>query len=243
MRKMLSLTGMRSNEARISPVVVSGSIRGSLATILSLGFSFLVVFIVACRDQRQEEAEIAVDRLDHLRPWRGCCAHHVVFEADIDETGREQPRGLARIRRRNQAGECEAAKIVRHQALLARVKMVGEFGADAGHAVAFGGDDLLELVLARVGPLPDEIERELAAERNRLARELLVAGLLEPARRACGAVFSNDRFQDRGLAGEVVVEAALANADAARKLAHRGAAIAALREQIECLGENALAGR
>jgi hypothetical protein len=55
-------------------------------------------------------------------------------------------------------------------------------------------------------------------------------------------VLGNDRFEDRGLAGEMIVEAALADADAARELAHRGAAIAALREQIERFDEDALAG-
>src|SRR5262249_10221852 len=90
MRKMLSLTGMRSNEARMSPLVVSGSIRGSLATVLSLGFSFLVVVFGARRDQRQEKSEIAIDRLDHLRPRRRRRTHHVMFEADVDEAGRKQ---------------------------------------------------------------------------------------------------------------------------------------------------------
>ena len=120
--------------------------------------------------------------------------------------------------------------------------MIGELGADAGHAIAFGGDDLLELVLARVGPLLDEVERKLAAERGGLARQLLVARLFQPARRARRAMLADDRLQDRGLAGKVVVEAAFADADAARQLAHRGAAIAALRKQIERLGENTLAG-
>src|SRR3954466_16326628 len=111
MRKIFSLTGMRSNEARMSPLVVSGSIRGSLATILSLGFSFLVVVCPAIRrGQRQEEGEIAVDRLDHLRPRRRCRALHVMFETDVDEAGREQPRGLARVRRRYQSGERKSSK-------------------------------------------------------------------------------------------------------------------------------------
>jgi len=42
---------MRSNEARMSPLVVSGSIRGSLATVLSFAFSLLVVTAI-CRNQR-----------------------------------------------------------------------------------------------------------------------------------------------------------------------------------------------
>src|SRR3954464_10182623 len=95
MRKIVSLTGMRSNEARMSPLVVSGSIRGSLATRFSLGFSFLVVVRPAIRrDQRQEEGEIAVDRLDHLRPRRRCRTHHVMLEADVDQARCEQTRGL-----------------------------------------------------------------------------------------------------------------------------------------------------
>src|SRR5512142_1364226 len=196
MRKMLSLTGMRSNEARMSPLVVSGSIRGSLATRFSLGFSFLVGFVVARRDQRQEEGEVAVDRLDHLGPRRGRRAHYVMLEANVDQAGGEQPRGLARIWRRDEAGERKAAEIVRHHALLARIEMIGELGADAGHAVTLGGDDLLELVVARIGPLLDEVQRELPAERGGLTRELPVARLLQPARRAGRAMLADDRFQD-----------------------------------------------
>ena len=56
-------------------------------------------------------------------------------------------------------------------------------------------------------------------------------------------MLADDRLEDRRLAGEMVVEAALADADAARELAHRGAAITALREQIERLGEDTVSGR
>src|SRR4051812_37373750 len=201
MRKMLSLTGMRSNEARMSPLVVSGSIRGSLATILSLGFSFLVA-LVACRDQRQKERKITLYRLDHFRPRRRRRAHHIMLEADVDEPSRKQPRRLARIGRRDEACERKAAEIIRHHALLARIEMIGELCADAGHAVALCGDHFLELVLARVRPLLDEVERKLATERGGLARQLLIARLFQPARRTCGAVLGHDRFEDRGLARE-----------------------------------------
>src|SRR5689334_8756114 len=61
MRKMFSLIGILSKEARISPVVVSGSVRGNLATRFSLGFHF------CCLDQpllRQPQAPA---------PPRACC--------------------------------------------------------------------------------------------------------------------------------------------------------------------------
>src|SRR5260370_41900276 len=77
LRKMFSLTGILSKDARMSPVVVSGSIRGSLATCFSLACS---LFSWRCRahfagaflncDQRQEELEIAVDRFDDILPRR-----------------------------------------------------------------------------------------------------------------------------------------------------------------------------
>src|SRR5262245_32783561 len=47
MRKMLSFTVIRSNEARMSPVVACGSIRGSRATWVSLGFSWFLRPVVS----------------------------------------------------------------------------------------------------------------------------------------------------------------------------------------------------
>src|ERR1700726_1096045 len=138
MRKMFSLTGILSKDARMSPVVVSGSIRGSLATFFPLAFSW---FSWRCRahsagafphcDQRQEEREIAVDRLDDILPRRRLRAQRVVLQADVDQTGHEQARRLPRVRRRNQTGERKATEEIDHETLFACVEVVGKLRAQA----------------------------------------------------------------------------------------------------------------
>src|SRR3954471_14695152 len=84
MRKMFNFTGILSKEARMSPVAVSGSIRGSLATRLSLGLSLFrgclgralgCLIHILHRERRKEKSEIMVDGLDHLFARRSLRAH------------------------------------------------------------------------------------------------------------------------------------------------------------------------
>ena len=226
----------------------AGTSRASLSwlfVVLRLSCPALLLRILRSftAEQGQEECEEMIDGLDHLGMRRRLRAHDVMFEANVDQAGREQPRHFARIRRRDQAGKRKAAEIVRHQALFARIELIGEFCADARHAVAFRRDDLLELVLARIRPLGDEIERELTAEGGGLPAQLSIARLFQAARRTGRPMLADDGFEDRRLAREMIVKAAFADTHPARQLAHRGAAITAFGKQMQRFRENPLAGR
>ena len=183
-----------------------------------------------------------IDGLHHLGMGRRLRAHDIMFEANVDQTGRQQPRHFARIRRRDQPGKRKAAEIVRHQALFARIELIGEFCADARHAVAFRRNDLLELMLARIRPLGDEIERELTAEGGGLPAQLSIARLFQAARRTGRPILADDGFEDRRLAREVIVKAAFANTHPARQLAHRGAAVTAFGKQAAALPQESARG-